>query len=90
VTGDSEGQVRFFQVLSLFIGKLDIERLCSPNQYSRGYTLVRDPLTNRLLQVLKLRRPDNRGGDSFEAPSDGDLSHLHALLLGQLLNTGYR
>ena len=43
-------------------------------------------LTNRLLQVLDFGGPDNRSGDSLETPSDGDLSHLNAFLLGQLLD----
>ena len=47
-------------------------------------------LTDHLLQILNLRRPDNRSSDSLEAPSDGDLSHLHALLIGQLLDANGR
>lgn len=47
---------------------------------------VLNPLTDRLLQVMDFRRPDNWSGNSLETPCDGDLSHLHTLLLGQLFN----
>lgn len=86
VAQDREGKVWFFQVLSLFLRKFDVERLCSPNEYSEGSHIRHSSLTNHLLQVLNFRRPDNGSGDPLETPSDGDLSHLHPLLLGQLLN----
>ena len=84
---DGIGQVRFFQVLGLFLRQFDIESLCSLNQHSKRVVMGGIPLTNHLSQVFNLGGPDNWSGDSLEAPGDGNLSHLDALLLGYLLDT---
>ena len=45
-------------------------------------------LTNDILEVLEARRPDNRRHHMLlrQVPSEGDLSHAHTLLLGDLLD----
>ena len=46
-------------------------------------------LTNDILEVLEARRPDDRCYYMLlrQVPSEGDLSHAHALLLGDLLDS---
>ena len=46
-------------------------------------------LTNDILEVLEARRPDDRCHHMLlrQVPSEGDLSHAHALLLGDLLDS---
>ena len=43
-------------------------------------------LTNRILDAFQLSGSNNGGGRLLDAPGDGDLSHLHILLLGQILD----
>lgn len=88
MTQDGVGQVWFLQVLDLFLRRFDIERLWSFMNTLAGNLLVYDPLTNYLLQVLKLCRPNDWSSDSLETPGDGNLGHLYPLLLSQLLDTG--
>ena len=45
-------------------------------------------ITNDILEVLEARRPDDRCHHMLlrQVPSEGDLSHAHPLLFGNLLN----